>query len=56
MMRTPPKIFGNNKTTYISGKNLHKIKSKAFAFQILEEKTISLSGQQVKLTGDQGFF
>ena len=49
-------IFGNNKTTFISGKILHKNKYEDFALEILEEKAISLCGQQVKTTGVPGVF
>ena len=52
----PVKIFGNNKTTFISGKILHKNKYEDFALEILEEKAISLCGQQVKTTGVPGVF
>ena len=51
----PAKIFGNNKTTFISGKILHKNKYEDFAMEILEEKAI-LGGQQVKVTGVPGVF
>ena len=51
--RTP---FGNNKSTFISGKILHKNKYEDFAIEILEEKAISLCGQQVKTTGVPGVF
>ena len=47
----PVKIFGNNKTTYIGQKILHRIKYEDFALEILEEKAISLCGQQLKATG-----
>ena len=52
----PAKIFGANKTTFISGKILHKKKYEDFVFEILEEKAISLCGQQVKITGVSGDF
>ena len=52
----PVKIFGNNKTTFISRKNLHKNKFEDFALEILEEKAISLCGQQEKTTGVPGVF
>ena len=52
----PVKISGNNKTNFISGKILHKNKYEDFALKILEEKTISLCGQQVKTTGVPGVF
>ena len=52
----PVKIFGNNKTNFISGKILHKNKYEDFALEILEEKAISLCGQQVKTTGVPGVF
>ena len=52
----PVKIFGNNKTTFISEKILHKNKYEDFALEILEEKAISLCGQQVKTTGVPGVF
>ena len=52
----PVKIFGNNKTTFISEKILHKNKYEDFALEILEEKAISLFGQQVKTTGVPGVF
>ena len=51
----PAKIFGNNKTTFISGQILHKNKYEDFALEILEEKAI-LCGQQVKVTGVPGDF
>ena len=51
----PAKIFGNNKTTFISGKNLHKNKYEDFALEILEEKA-TLCAQQVKVTGVPGVF
>ena len=50
------KFFGNNKTTFISGKILHKNKYEDFALEVLEEKAISLFGQQVKTTGVPGVF
>ena len=40
----PLKIFGNNKTTFISGKILYKNKYEDFALEILEEKAICLCG------------
>ena len=46
----PVKIFGNNKTTFIRNKY------EDFALEILEEKAISLCGQQVKTTGGPGVF
>ena len=52
----PLKIFGNNKTTFTSGKILHKNNYEDFALEILKEKTISLCGQQVKTTGVPGVF
>ena len=51
----PAKIFGNNKTTFISCKISHKNKYEDFALEILEEKAI-LCGQQVKVTGIPGVF
>ena len=50
------KFFGNNKTTFISEKVLHKNKYENFALEVLEEKAISLCGQQVKTTGVPGVF
>ena len=38
----PAKNFGNNKTTFISGKLLHKNEYKKFAIDILEETAISI--------------
>ena len=38
----PVKIFGNKKTTFISGKILHKDKYEDFALEKLEEKAISV--------------
>ena len=55
-MEDPVKIFGNNKTIFISGKILHKNKYEDFALEILEEEAISLCGQQVKTTGVPGVF
>ena len=52
----PVKIFGNNETASISGKILHKNKYEDFVLEILEEKAISLCGQQVKITGVPGVF
>ena len=52
----PVKFFGNNKTTFISGKILHRNKYEDFALEILEEKAISLCRQQVKTTGVPGVF
>ena len=52
----PVKFFGNNKTTFIRGKMLHKNRYEDFALEILEEKAISLCGQQVKTTGVTGVF
>ena len=49
-MEDPVRCFGNNKTTFISGKILNK-KYEDFALKILEEKTIKLCGQRVKPTG-----
>ena len=49
-------IFGNNKTTFISGKIVHKTNYEDFALEILEEKTVSLCEQQVKTTGVPGVF
>ena len=51
----PAKVFGVNKTTFISGKILHKNKYEDFALEILEEKAI-LFGQHVKVTGVPGIF
>ena len=51
----PAKIFGKNKTTFISGKISHKNKYQDFALEILEEKSI-LCGQQAKVTGVPGVF
>ena len=45
----PVKIFGNNKTTFISGKNLHKNKFEDFALEILEEKAISVDSRRKQL-------
>ena len=53
--KDPAKILGNNKTTFISRKLLHKNKYEDFAMEILEEKAISC-GQQVKVTGVPGVF
>ena len=55
-MEDPVKIVDNNKTTIISGNILHKNKYEDFALEILEEKAISLCGQQVKTTGVPGVF
>ena len=52
----PVKFFGNSKTTFISGKTLHKNKYEDFALEILEERSISLWGQQVKTIGIPGVF
>ena len=54
--KDPAKIFGYNKTSFISRKILHKNKYEDFALQNLEEKAISLCGQQVKTTGVPGVF
>ena len=52
----PERFFINNKTTFVSGKFLHKFNYKGFALEIVEEKGISLCGQQVKITGVPGVF
>ena len=50
------KIFDNSKTTYISGKTSHKNKYEDFELSFLEEKAISLCGQQVQITGVHDVF
>ena len=56
LIRRTLKKFGYKKTTFISGKILHKNKYEDFALEILEEKPIILCGQQVKTTGVPGVF
>ena len=50
------KNFGNSKTTFINGKKYTKTKDKDFALEILEKRSISLCGQQVKTTGVPAVF
>ena len=47
----PEKIVGNNKTTFVRQKILHKSKYEEIASENLEKKAISLLGQQVKING-----
>ena len=52
----PANIFGNNKSTFISAKILHKNKYEDFELQILDEKAISFCGQQFKIIRVPGLF